>query len=45
MTLAELIADTERALLRDAPSRLTEHGVLVLEIGHERAHFEEPSRT
>jgi len=32
--------DFVRALLRDLPSRLTEHGVLVLEIGNERAHFE-----
>ncbi|WP_374666938.1 50S ribosomal protein L3 N(5)-glutamine methyltransferase [Ramlibacter sp.] len=32
--------DFIRALLRDAPSRLREHGVLVLEIGNERAHFE-----
>ena len=32
--------DFVRALLRDAPSRLSAGGVLVLEIGHERAHFE-----
>lgn len=32
--------DFVRALLRELPSRLTEHGVLVLEIGNERAHFE-----
>lgn len=32
--------DFIRALLRDAPSRLREHGMLVLEIGNERAHFE-----
>lgn len=32
--------DFVRALLRDAPARLSPHGVLVLEIGHERAHFE-----
>ncbi len=32
--------DFVRALLRDAPARLSEHGVLVLEIGNERAHFE-----
>jgi ribosomal protein L3 glutamine methyltransferase len=32
--------DFVRALLRDAPSRLSPNGVLVLEIGHERAHFE-----
>jgi ribosomal protein L3 glutamine methyltransferase len=29
-----------RALLRDAPDHLTDDAVLVLEIGHERAHFE-----
>jgi ribosomal protein L3 glutamine methyltransferase len=29
-----------RALLRDLPSRLSPQGVLVLEIGHERPHFE-----
>jgi ribosomal protein L3 glutamine methyltransferase len=32
--------DFIRALLRDAPSRMTEHAVLVLEIGNERSHFE-----
>lgn len=32
--------DFVRALLRDAPAHLTDRGVLVLEIGHERAHFE-----
>jgi ribosomal protein L3 glutamine methyltransferase len=32
--------DFVRGLLRDAPSRMSEHGVLVLEIGHEREHFE-----
>ncbi|QTD47015.1 50S ribosomal protein L3 N(5)-glutamine methyltransferase [Ottowia testudinis] len=32
--------DFIRALLRDAPARMSAHGVLVLEIGHERAHFE-----
>jgi ribosomal protein L3 glutamine methyltransferase len=32
--------DFVRGLLRDAPSRLSGHGVLVLEIGNERAHFE-----
>lgn len=32
--------DFIRGLLRDAPSRLTAEGVLVLEIGHEREHFE-----
>lgn len=32
--------DFIRRLLRDAPSRLSPDGVLVLEIGHERGHFE-----
>lgn len=32
--------DFVRALLRDLPSHLSPHGVLVLEIGNERAHFE-----
>jgi ribosomal protein L3 glutamine methyltransferase len=32
--------DFVRGLLRDAPSRLSEQGVLVLEIGNERDHFE-----
>jgi ribosomal protein L3 glutamine methyltransferase len=32
--------DFVRGLLRDAPAHLSETGVLVLEIGHERAHFE-----
>ncbi|MEY4710767.1 MAG: hypothetical protein RIS88_217 [Pseudomonadota bacterium] len=32
--------DFIRPLLRDAPSRMTERAVLVLEIGNERAHFE-----
>ncbi|MEY2619982.1 MAG: hypothetical protein RL522_2984 [Pseudomonadota bacterium] len=32
--------DFIRPLLRDAPSRMAEHAVLVLEIGNERAHFE-----
>ena len=32
--------DFVRALLRDLPSRLAPQGVLVLEIGHERPHFE-----
>jgi ribosomal protein L3 glutamine methyltransferase len=32
--------DFVRRLLADAPQHLNEHGVLVLEIGHERPHFE-----
>ncbi|MGE0332602.1 MAG: 50S ribosomal protein L3 N(5)-glutamine methyltransferase [Ramlibacter sp.] len=32
--------DFVRRLLRDAPAHMTPHGVLVLEIGNERAHFE-----
>jgi ribosomal protein L3 glutamine methyltransferase len=32
--------DLVRRILRDAPSRLSAEGVLVLEIGHERANFE-----
>lgn len=32
--------DFVRQLLRDAPGRMNEQAVLVLEIGHERAHFE-----
>jgi ribosomal protein L3 glutamine methyltransferase len=32
--------DFIRQLLRDAPTHLNEHAVLVLEIGNERAHFE-----
>lgn len=32
--------DFVRGLLRDLPSRLSEDGVLVLEIGNEREHFE-----
>ncbi|RZL06546.1 MAG: HemK family protein methyltransferase, partial [Rubrivivax sp.] len=32
--------DFIRALLRDAPARLKPHGLLVLEIGNEREHFE-----
>jgi ribosomal protein L3 glutamine methyltransferase len=32
--------DFIRGLLRDAPAHLNPHGVLVLEIGHERAFFE-----
>ena len=27
-------------MLRDAPARMTEHAVMVLEIGNEREHFE-----
>ncbi|MDP2768733.1 MAG: 50S ribosomal protein L3 N(5)-glutamine methyltransferase [Giesbergeria sp.] len=32
--------DFIRRLLREAPARMPEHAVLVLEIGNERAHFE-----
>ena len=32
--------DFVRALLRDAPAHMAEGAVLVLEIGHERAHFD-----
>ena len=32
--------DLVRRILRDAPKQLSEVGVLVLEIGHERRHFE-----
>ncbi len=32
--------DFIRALLRDAPAAMSDDAVLVLEIGHERAHFE-----
>ena len=32
--------DFVRRLLAQAPAHLDEDGVLVLEIGHERAHFE-----
>lgn len=32
--------DFVRGLLRDAPSRMNPHAILVLEIGNERAHFE-----
>ncbi|TAN00373.1 MAG: 50S ribosomal protein L3 N(5)-glutamine methyltransferase [Rhodanobacteraceae bacterium] len=32
--------DFIRQMLRDAPAHLSEYGVLVLEIGHEREHFE-----
>jgi ribosomal protein L3 glutamine methyltransferase len=33
--------DFVRTLLRDAPAAMNEHAVLVLEIGHERDHFEQ----
>ncbi|HSW05837.1 MAG TPA: 50S ribosomal protein L3 N(5)-glutamine methyltransferase, partial [Aquabacterium sp.] len=32
--------DFIRTLLRDAPAAMTEQAMLVLEIGHEREHFE-----
>jgi ribosomal protein L3 glutamine methyltransferase len=32
--------DFVRQLLRDAPAHMNENAVLVLEIGHEREHFE-----
>ncbi|MFN3416808.1 MAG: 50S ribosomal protein L3 N(5)-glutamine methyltransferase [Caldimonas sp.] len=32
--------DLIRRILRDAPVHMNDHAVLVLEIGHERAHFE-----
>ncbi|MCW2310282.1 50S ribosomal protein L3 N(5)-glutamine methyltransferase [Rhodoferax antarcticus] len=32
--------DFIRQLLRDAPAQMSEEAILVLEIGHERAHFE-----
>ena len=32
--------DFVRRLLADAPTHMTEHAVLVLEIGNEREHFE-----
>jgi ribosomal protein L3 glutamine methyltransferase len=32
--------DFIRTLLREAPAKMTAHAVLVLEIGHEREHFE-----
>ena len=36
--------DLIRTILRDAPARLAPEGVLVLEIGNERAHFEHAFR-
>jgi ribosomal protein L3 glutamine methyltransferase len=36
--------DLVRRILKDAPSRLSDIGVLVLEIGNERAHFEHAFR-
>jgi ribosomal protein L3 glutamine methyltransferase len=36
--------DLVRRIVKDAPSRLSEIGVLVLEIGNERAHFEHAFR-
>jgi ribosomal protein L3 glutamine methyltransferase len=36
--------DLVRRILKDAPSRLSPIGVLVLEIGNERAHFEHAFR-
>lgn len=36
--------DLVRRILRDAPQHLSEIGVLVLEIGHERRHFERAFR-
>ncbi len=36
--------DLIRTILREAPARLTPNGVLVLEIGNERAHFEHAFR-
>lgn len=33
--------DFIRPLLRQLPAKMSEHGVLVLEIGHERAYFEQ----
>ncbi|HEY8908402.1 MAG TPA: 50S ribosomal protein L3 N(5)-glutamine methyltransferase, partial [Rhodoferax sp.] len=32
--------DFIRQLLREAPAQMSEEAILVLEIGHERAHFE-----
>jgi ribosomal protein L3 glutamine methyltransferase len=36
--------DLVRRILRDAPARMSEDAVLVLEIGHERRHFEQAFR-
>jgi ribosomal protein L3 glutamine methyltransferase len=36
--------DLVRSILRDAPKHMTEQGVLVLEIGNERPHFEHAFR-
>jgi ribosomal protein L3 glutamine methyltransferase len=36
--------DLVRRIVRDAAAHLTSEGVLVLEIGHERAHFEHAFR-
>ncbi len=36
--------DLVRRIVRDAPAHLSDIGVLVLEIGHERAHFEHAFR-
>ena len=36
--------DLVRTILREAPARLSPNGVLVLEIGNERAHFEHAFR-
>jgi ribosomal protein L3 glutamine methyltransferase len=32
--------DLVRRILREAPAHMNDHGVLVLEIGNEREHFE-----
>ena len=36
--------DLVRRIVRDAPAKLSDIGVLVLEVGHERAHFEHAFR-